>query len=131
MPTHWLRSDKYQRKVIGLTRLGSKPMRFGFLDLPKWELNAYLTWPSIPSGMLGAKMCINVYQCVSMGMKGLKYGYAGRGVNLNIWRTPPAHMNTSMDVGWNRAGLTDEGMAMEHGEWEGIVDRVHVRLAEG
>ena len=33
-------------KVIGLTRPGLEPKRFGFPDLPKWEMDALLIRPS-------------------------------------------------------------------------------------
>ena len=75
MPSTWIGSDSYQFfQVIGLTRAGSEPARFGFPDLPKWERGALLIWPSclVSATASGVGDGVGVSEWVSVGVvKGL------------------------------------------------------------
>ena len=78
MPGLEVRSIKL--KVIDLTRLGFEHSMFGFSDLPKWDADAVLIWPSGLAENFGwclkcrytgmiAHMCTIYYTCIDRTQK--------------------------------------------------------------
>ena len=59
MPSAWLGSTSVHIKVIGVTQPGFEPTRFGFPDLPTWEMGALLIRPSRLVTSVG--LCSSLY----------------------------------------------------------------------